>query len=487
MGTDNEIDNAGTALLDAYVESEEPKFEEDSIEFGDGVVHSEVVTFDKNSSEEQPKVEPVVEEEEEIVPISHKGEGTLLVGSAQLDLVEELEGEKPTKDPHHGLIITTIILFIICGVLAAVYFLVIKNAGNEQDGDVAEETHSGDKVKLDRSFRYYQYKTTPMADSVLVNGVPPELSDGNIKYGDLDEIPLLRGVENMLTFDEEKSVPLSVIIEKDRDPIDNPIEYMLMDGDVYRQTTLVIKPPSNMDISSGVYYLNGKKTPALRELEVNVYSGMPFFIHAHQKDLGDHLQIVWPTKTREEVELPPLELQANAERATQLNINVPKDYLLDKTFVLDVLAEKEYTHKPGKRTIAKGELIQIDMKKNNREPMKLILDSTPFGSITIDSYLKQSTQNYSIIKFDRESPRDVTVCFRRTAESLCAVMGEENPVPAGTWEIKAYRMENGKKEWFENAPYEEIKSNMIYTLSVRVKGDKFDLSLSQKPDRKRKK
>ncbi len=484
MGTGNEIDNAGTALLDAFVESAEPGVDDDSIEFGDGVVHSDVVSFDKKSNEEQPKVEPVVEEEEEIVPISHKGEGTLLVGSAQLDLVEELDGEKKAKKQHHGLIITTIFLIIICIALALIYFFVIKNAGDEQNGDVAEETQGGDKVKLDRSFKYYHYKTTPMADSVLINGVPPKLSDG---YYDNDELPLLRNSENMLTFDEDKSVPLSVIIEKNRDPVDDPIEYLLTEGDIYRKTSLIIKPPSNMDLSAGVYYLNGKETTPLKELEVKVMSGMPFFIHVHQKDMGDHLHVIWPTKTREEIELPPLELLTNSERATQFNINVPKEYLLDKSFVLDVLAEKEYTHKPGLRTIAKGELITIDMKKNSREPMKMILDSTPFGSITIDSYLKLSTTNYAIVKFDKESPRDVTLCFRRTAEAFCTTMGEENEVPTGTWEIKAYRMVDGKKEWFENAPYEEIKSNFRYTLNVRVKGDKFELSLNPKPAKFKKK
>ena len=91
------------------------------------------------------------------------------------------------------------------------------------------------------------------------------------------------------------------------------------------------------------------------------------------------------------------------------------------------------------------------------------------------------------MKFDKESPRDVTVCFRRTAEAFCTTMGEENEVPTGTWEIKAYRMVDGKKEWFENAPYEEIKSNFRYTLNVRVKGDKFELSLNPKPAKFKKK
>lgn len=477
MGTNNEIDNAGTALYNAYTGSEVSKLEDDSIEFGDGVVQTDVVSFEKNSSEEQPKVA----QEEVIVPVSHSGEGTLLCGSAQLDLLEELEGEKPKPKQYHGLIITLIVLIILSIISSLVYFLVIqKDLTATEESDIEQEIDSG-KRQIKRSFQQCQYVTKPFADSVLVNGVPPKLSDGYNKLSVKGEIPLIENEENMLTFFEVDSVPLNVIIEKDRDFDDNPIEYVLMDGEVYRESTISIKPPSNMDLSNGIYYLNGVKTKAAHELEVKALSGMPYFIHVHQKDMGDHLEIIWPTKTREEVELPPLELLSNAERSTQLDIKVPKEYLNDDSFVLKVFAENEYTHKPGKRIIEKGELIKIDLSKDNREPLKMVLDSTPFGSISIDSYLKISTQTYAMVKFDRESPRDVTVCFRRTGESLCTEIGKnENPVPSGTWEIKAYRMVDGKIDWFDNAPYEEIKANTQYTLSVRIKGNKFELGMNQK-------
>lgn len=456
--------------------------DEDSIEFGTDVDTEDIIHFHKDNPPE-PATDPY-EDEDLQAPVSHRAESTLLTDSPLLKLIEEVNGEHPKqKQTPHGLIISCIFLGVVAVFAVGIALLMSQDTESEDKKEtVSENIATTPLPELER--RLHSYDITPRGIDVLINGVAMKTMDLPPEQDEYSGLPLVINKNNMVSFYREGYVPLSDIVNNDRDFELSPLHYEMMNDDVYLHSKLIIKAPQNIKPGEAIIYVNGQSYSAEEDIELHSVSGFPYYIHIKQKGFGDHLHIVWPIRNPQEVELPALQLQNNAERMTALTVTVPRDYLNDNTFTLDVFAEDLHTNKPGLRHIAKGELIEIKLRKDGRYPLDLILDSTPFGSITVEPYLQLSSSGVATLKFDRKSAKDITVCFRRASEAICATADEENMIPSGKWEMVAYRMEDDKKVWFENAPYETLQPNTEYTLLIKS-SEKFDYKLTSKSKKKK--
>ena len=444
----------------------------ESIEFGDDV--KDVVSFDKEEEERKRREA----EEAANQPVRHQKEGTLLVGSEMLKLVEEIDGERKRKhSPHSGLVIGIGLLLGVAIILGVVLYITKSDKSTEEaDAEVSAESDAPVEVKP-RDIIRLPVTVTPKYADVLINGVPLSVIDTDAADG----LPLVDHYDNQISFYSEEFVPLGQIVDPHHDVVENPLVYSLVPNDVYLHSTMTIKPPKNADIHKLVYYINGRMVPAQDPLTVDCVSGFPQYIHVRQGGLGDHLEIIWPTRDKEVVTLPELQTAYNAERVTLFNIDVPKDYTEDRSFRMNVFyTDDKYADQGGSIRVDKGELIRISMEKDNRYSLNMVLDSLPFGSIRVKSYLQLSSIGASYVKYDRKSDKDIVICFRRASEAACVDRDAETVVPSGKWELVGYREVNGKKVWLEGAPYEKLDPDNSYTFKVSASGNRLVYEISDK-------
>ncbi|MBQ1926054.1 MAG: hypothetical protein II767_03195 [Proteobacteria bacterium] len=445
----------------------------ESIEFGDGV--GDVVSFDK-AEEERKRRE--AEEAANQPPVRHQKEGTLLVGSEMLKLVEEIDGERKRKhSPHSGLVFAIGLFLGIAIIIGVVLYIKKTDQNNEEAGAEVAAEGDAEVVVKPRDIIRLPVTVTPKYADVLINGVPLSIIDPN----SADGLPLVDHYDNQLSFYSEDFVPFGQIVDPHHDVVENPLEYSLVPSDIYLHSTVTIKPPKNADIQKLVYYINGRIVPTKDPLTVDCVSGFPQYIHVRQGGLGDHLEVIWPTRDKEVVELPDLQSAYNAERVTLFNIEVPKDYTEDRSFKMNVFyTDDKYADQSGSIRVDKGELIRISMEKDNRYSLNMILDSMPFGSIRVKSYMQLSSIGASYVKYDRKSEKDIVICFRRASEAVCVDRDGETTVPSGKWELVGYREREGKKVWLDGAPYEKLDSDNAYTFKVSSSGNRLVYEIADK-------
>ncbi|MBR4986742.1 MAG: hypothetical protein IKY83_13495 [Proteobacteria bacterium] len=444
----------------------------DSIEFGDDV--QDVVSFDKEEEERKRQEAQAAEEQ----PVRHQGEGTLLVGSEMLKLVEEIDGERKSKHgiPHSGLVISIGLLLGIAIIIAVVIVITKTDRAHEAEEAEAQPEEVPVEIKP-REISHIPVSISPKYADIMINGVPLSLTGRNLGDG----LPIVDRYENQLSFYSEDYVPLSQIVEPHHDVVESPLDFKLLPSDTYLHSTLTVKAPKNADLMKLVYYVNGRVMPTTDPLTVDCVSGFPQYIHVQQGGFGDHLEIVWPTRDKETVELPELQTAYNAERVTLFNIDVPPEYMEDRSFSLQVYyTYDKFANQGGSIRVDKGELIRIKMSKDKRYSLDMILDSLPFGSIRVKPYLQLASLGASIAKYDRKSDKGIVICFRRASESVCVDPKEDTTVPSGKWELVGYREQGGKKVWLEGAPYETLVSDMTYTFKVSANGNRLVYEITDK-------
>lgn len=488
--TDNRLIKSGNAVdvnaLAAYAYDRSQE-DTDTIDFSSDIDKSGVVTLD--SSSELSKVQsgvsdsvapPEESETDSVAPIKHQ-ESTLLVDSPLLQLKEELDGEIPSKHgaSHHHLVL----LFVVIGVCVAfigVFLSIHLASDNDEENSVIGENNPIDQAvdaakRNPIEYRMVSIEGEPQNVDYVVNGVA--LSALVPNPSERIGLQLIDHESNTVVVYGDGYVPYMIPVEKDRDYIENPLTYQLQSGETYQKSTLILRAPKGSNLAETIIYINGRPSLAKAEQRVEVISGFPVFIQVRERSKGDHLHIVWPTRNEESVQLPELEPLEGANRVTVFNINVPKDYTRDKSFNLVVTAENQSTTVAGTRRIAKNEMVEIKMNKNGRYPFQMILDTTPFGSIYVDAYMQLSSRGIGKVRFHKKSLNGVTLCFRRSSETVCTNAEGETIVPSGRWELVAYREAGATKQWFTNSSYETISEDMEYVFTIKSKGKIFSYEM----------
>ncbi len=491
--TDDKLSASGNAVnIDAIAAHHHAMMSgmTDTIDFSDDIPPESVIELDKeqtarltSGSGTLPKVSrdsvggvdsPVSLTEEPSSPVRHK-ESTLLVDSPLLALQEELDGERPRHHSDHK-VVWGIAFFAVAVLITASYFIIRYNVMSRVEGDVevAEAEPEGvHGTPFER--RLVPLTSVPSGPLVLVNGVSMSALSGGEDM--ISGVSLVEGADNSIALYADGYVPILTDVSMERDFFEEPLEYELVSSDTYQMSSLIIRAPKKSVLSKTILYVNGQAMMARAEQRISVVSGFPAFIHVREEGKGDHLEVVWPTRHEETVELPELESVYNARRVTRFNIDVPRDYTSDRTFVLGVTAEGQTTTTPGTRRIAKNELIRVTMNKEGRYPLAFILDSTPFGSISVSPYMQLNSRGIARVSFHRKSESGITLCFRRASESVCTQDGGETIVPSGKWELVAYREQSGGKVWFKSSAYEVLQPGMDYVFSLKSKGENFQYSI----------
>lgn len=473
---------------------------EDTIDFSEDIKISSVVSLDQKqtaaltSSQKNPSVtrdaggisteQSVGNEAEDVLPepVKHK-ESTLLVDSPLLALQEELAGEVPPKAASHKMF--WIALGVLCVLAVSVAVVVVTRPASDMSKpdvptDVRRSVLSGQAQQLES--RFVPIALTPENADAVVNGVALRAIFSNPEEN--PGLALIDGHDNYAAFYAHGYVPGMMHIARDRDFFENPLEYALVPDDTYQKSTLVVRAPKNANMPTLIYYVNGRAMLAAPEQQFEVVSGFPVFIQVRQQGMGDHLHVVYPTRTKETIQLPDLTAASSAERVTLLSVDVSREYMSDPTFHLAVTAEGRTTTSPGQRRVQKNELIHIGLRKNGRYPLELVLDSTPFGSIYINPYMQLTSVGISNVRFDRKSEKGMTLCFRRASESVCTRGDGETVVPSGKWELVAYRGDEKSKKWFASSAYETLLPDFDYVFSMRSKGDVFTYNIVKKTKRR---
>lgn len=460
----------------------------DTIDFGDEIDACSVIAFEANVGEAGEILvgggETLSKQgaEEDGEPVRHR-ESTLLVDSPLLELKEEMAGERelPREATHHHLVF--VILFV--GILGIIVAVVISMHTSEIEEAVEDSVSNGsnpkDATRTKNGFSYHMAPISggPRAGDYVINGVALNAQFPN--PADRLGVQLVDGMRNTLIVYADDFVPYTISIDAERDFVDKPLGYHLESSETYQKSNLTIRTPKGTDFSSAVLYVNGKSLIAKPEQTVEVVSGFPTFIQmSDRNDKGDHLHVVWPTRSNETVQLPELETADSARNVTVFKISVPKDYTRDESFQLLVTAEGTTTTVAGTRRLGKNEMIEIRMNKNGRYPFEMMLNSTPFGSITVEGYMQLSSRGIAKVRFGRRSLPDVTLCFRRASESICASPGGETIVPSGRWELVAYETgSDGSKSWFTNSTYETITDDTEYVFTLKSKEKVFSYEMSK--------
>ena len=498
LETDKKLEQAGNAVdirALADYEYDINKNDTDTIDFGSEIDASEVITFDSKtgethggSNESEQELAKKIQESTDtgLKPVRHQ-ESTLLVDSPLLELKEEMAGERVASDKssHHYLVF----FMIFAGLLVLVVAIAISLQVAETDGDYDKYGNGSALPGVSPRGEGLTYHMAPIsgeprAGDYVINGVALNAQFPNPE--DRLGVQLVDEVKNTLIVYADGYVPYTISVDPDRDFVDSPLSYLLESSDTYQKSNLTIRAPKGADLSKSVLYVNGKSLIAKPEQTVEVVSGFPVFIQlSDRNDKGDHLHVVWPTQSRETVQLPELESIDSARRVTVFKISVPKDYTRDESFQLLVTAEGTTTTVAGTRRLAKNEMIEIKMNKKGRYPFEMMINSTPFGSITIEGYMQLSSRGIAKVRFGKKSLPNTTLCFRRSSESICAHPDQETIVPSGRWELVAYETNpDGSKSWFTNSTYETISEDVDYVFTLKSKEKIFSYEMA-KPGRER--
>ena len=419
---------------------------------------------------------------EEVTVIKHR-ESTLELDSPLLNAIEEINGEKEQKKQHHGLAILGICLVMI-GIAVAIFYVAF--GGNEEKknedpaAQKAEDTPAM-PAKEKRDVTLIPYKATPEFTEVMINGIA--LRSLMFGHDEHEGIPVVDGENNMVTFSLLGYVPQQQIVTSNS----RFLEVELQNDEIFQHSIVTLKLPKNASPSKAFVYINGQMRNAEKEMRIEGVSGFPFYIQLQQEGYGDHLEVIWPTKGEQTVELPNLVSAENASRSTEFTLDVPKEYQADPSFVLNVTAEGKTSSTPGKRVFKKNEMVSIKMTKDGRYPMEMLLDTTPFGSIHVMSYMQLASLGAATINFTKNTDTDITLCFRRASEAMCLDPFEENIVPSGKWELAAYWTDGEERHWFENAPYETLTNGATYSVKLSRKGKSFHYDLNKVASPKKKK
>ena len=487
MSVPNKNDSIAQNLLDDYNYHQEMN-EEDSIDFGDGIAKDEIVSLQKsNDAAPVPTGEEKTSTDIPLDHIEHKDGGTLMLDAAAIEEYEE-EQQKESEannssavtDRHSNIIMLIVALFAIAGVLAIVLWVSKSedSAPTDDQEQTADNSHKAD---------FYQPLTTtdtpisikPSNSNIVINGVYFDILNSNAASGNY---PLLTDHDNVIAVYADNYVPYINRLSQSHDYIENPVAIELMPDEFYQRSDVLIKAPSNVDPKNLQIIVNGQPLqPVLKEQRITCLSGFPYFIQVNAKEKGSHLHVFWPTHTNETIQLPDLELQSNADIVTLLTLKLPKAYEQDSSLNVRITAEGQTYNSAGIMRIGKGEFIDVSIQKSGRYPMDLAFDSSPFGSIYIDGYLQPSSKGVSQVHFSKQSDPNVKVCFRRAAETICTV-DAMTYVSSGKWELLAYREnKDGSHTVFKEQPYEVLKADHDYTITVSAGKSNFTYKIVEKP------
>lgn len=487
MSVPNKNDSIAQNLLDDYNYHQEMN-EEDSIDFGDGIAKDEIVSVQKeNDVARVPTGEERTCTEIPLDHIEHKDGGTLMMDAAEIaEYNEEQQKEAEANnssavtDSHSNIIMLIVALFAIAGVLALVLW-VNKSEEKAPSDDQEQAADTGHKTNT------YQPLTTtdtpisikPSNSNIIINGVFFDILNSNSSMGNY---PLLTDHDNVIAVYAENYVPYITRLSQSHDYIDNPVSIELLPDEFYQRSEVLIKAPNNVDPQNMQMILNGQSIqPSQKEQRITCLSGFPYFLQVNAKDKGSHLHVFWPTHTNETIQLPDLELKSNADIVTILTLKLPKNYEQDSSLNVRITAEDQTYNSAGIMRIGKGEFIDVSIQKSGRYPMELSFDSTPFGSIYIDGYLQPSSKGVAQVHFSNKSDRNVKICFRRASETICTV-DAMTYVSSGKWELLAYREnKDGSRIIFKEQPYEVLKADHDYTITVSAGKSNFTYKIVEKP------
>ncbi|MCL2325463.1 MAG: hypothetical protein FWC40_03025, partial [Proteobacteria bacterium] len=395
--------------------------DEDSIDFGDGIAKSAVVVVDKNSAAAEDPSPLAMEDAIHDMPVvSHKGESTLMVDSPLLRAIEEVNGERAKPKQRHWPILVTLFLVVLAAILGGVVVIakifITEEMPQEEEALAEPETPAFEPLPVVET----QMSIIPGNANVLINGVFVPPTARTLEGG---SYPLAADRSNAIAIYHDGYVPYLDVFNKDRNFVEYPVSVELVSSELYQTSRLTIRAPENADVAKMLIYVNGRVLLPMQEYVIQTVSGFPYFIQVRYEGMGDHLHVIWPTRAEETLQLPELQTQFNSDRTTLFTLSVPKDFEQDRSFSIRIAAEGRHHTKTGTLRVSKAELIELALRKGGRFPLNMVFDSTPFGSITVDSYMQLSSQSIAHINFGRRSSRDLTLCFRRVAELVCAEPG----------------------------------------------------------------
>ena len=489
MSMQNSNDSIAQKLLDEYNRHQEMN-EDDSIDFGDGIAQDAVVSVQR----ERPSV-PVPASEERtcteipLEKIEHKDGGTLMLNASEISAYNEQQQQfeveqqmAPTvnSEGHSSIIMLLVALIAVAGIL--VLIIMINRA--PEPSETADAPQTATETTKTRHYEQLVSTDTPIDISprnsyVVINGAYFDILKSKTAAGNY---PLLTDHDNVIAVYAEDRVPYISRIAQNHDYLENPLSIELMPDTFYQRSEVVIKAPSNVDVQNLQMFVNGQPLqPPMAEQRISCLSGFPYFVQVNAKDKGSHLHVFWPTRTSETIQLPDMELQSNADIVTILTLKLPQTYQQDSSLVVRVKAEGQVYNSPGTMRIGKGEFIDVSIQKNGRYPMDLAFDSTPFGSIYIDGYLQPSSKGIAQVHFSKQSDPNVKVCFRRASETICTV-DAVTYVSSGKWELLAYRdNKDGTRDIFKEQPYETLKADHDYTMTISAGKTNFTYKITEKP------
>jgi len=475
--SESSLIHTGNAIdMEAFAEYERQQAEdEDSIDFGDGIAKAAVVVKDKAAVAEEPSSLAMEDAIHDMPVISHKGESTLMVDSPLLRAIEEVNGERAKPKQRHWPVLVAFFLIalvvILGGIALIAKFFLTEEAPPEEIAQAEPETPAFEPLPVVET----QMSIIPGNATVLINGVfvpPTSRTLKGVSY------PLAANRNNAIAIYNEGYVPYLAVLDKERNFDEYPISVELVSSELYQISRLTIKAPENADVSKMLIYVNGRVFHPMQEYVIQSVSGFPYFIQVKYEGMGDHLHVVWPVRTEETLQLPELQTQFNSERATLFTLSVPKDFEQERGKVI-ITAEGRQHIKAGTLRVPKAELIELTLRKDGRFPLNMVFDSTPFGSITVDGYMQLSSQGIAHVNFGRKSSRDLTLCFRRTSELICAEPGGENIVPSGRWDLIAYRVVDGRRVMLDSVSSETLRADFNYTFTLTDSGKTFSYTMTQ--------
>ncbi len=453
MTTQNEQPNSSTIDVESFLEYDHEQHAklDDTIEFSGDI----------------QCVEPTPEEPAESDPVQ---DDSNYVVTASEERKRQATGEHDVYCSRNNKRIAVIIVVILIIAFTIVAYLLT----SAKPEPVSQPTQTIQAPIVKHKTYLVQAEVYPSDAFVLINAMATSAfpTEGHRPY----ELPLLTNGDNQLYFYADKHIPQLITLPENED---KPLDVKLTSEDTYQHTRLRIKRPSNSDIKSALYFINGKPFPVQDEQVIDCISGFPYFIHVRQDGFGDHLQVLWPIRNDETIELPDLiQLTENNIENTELTIDVPNDFSADKSSSLHIFSGTTEVKSHEYAKVNRSKLLHFNMSRNGKSPLDMIINPAGYGSISIKPYLNSIQDESANIELTTSTP-EITVCLRRPAEVHCLNSGEKLSLNEGKWEIAVYRQTGDNKQWLDSFPYVTLNKDGSFVLSVTASSSDFTFQLSE--------
>lgn len=383
----------------------------------------------------------------------------------------------PSKKSNLGLWITIVILVLaLAG--GAVYFLLFANKGKE---DLAQAPAPEDQQEAPSVVALEPLPTSdihialPEGSTLFINGEQVQLRASG-------QYPIIKGQANQIIAYNEGSLPFVKVLQSGEAAEELAVNFE--SAEAYLKTKVALKLKDSAKAQGLSVSFDGTVLSELPAEIKDVVLGFPHHIIVQKEGLGSALHLIYPDEQKTvELEIPELVDFAQAQKETLVTTEIPINR--SKPYKIAIQTLKHLISTSGDIVVAKQDLLNIKVSREQRKDLNYILNPTNFGSVHLSFSLNTESLGTADVSFIKaKKVKNVGICFRRVGEVLCPDMEAKSEIPSGDWEIMGYTVENEEKSFLRGNFTQPLKMGYAYEfVAASTKNDFFEMGVKSEAKR----